>query len=56
MAQPRDGAARKQGVVLADVPRKVDKKARYLFYLSGFIVEAGDTRPTSPRYGVYEYE
>jgi hypothetical protein len=56
MAQPRAVAARKQGVVLSDVPPKVDKKARYLFYLSGFIVEAGNTRPTSPQYGVYEYE
>ena len=56
VAQPRAGAARGQGVVLSDVPRKVDKKARYLFYLSGFIVEAGNTRPVSPKFGVYEYE
>jgi pimeloyl-ACP methyl ester carboxylesterase len=47
---------KKQGVILSDVPQKVDTKARYLFYLSGYIVEAGNMRPTSPRFGVYEYE
>ena len=30
--------------------------ARYLFYLSGYIVEDGNTRPVSPKFGVYEYE
>jgi len=49
-------AARKQGVILGDVPRKVDARARYLFYISGYIVAAGNNRPTSPRFGVYEYE
>ena len=34
----------------------VDPQARYLFYLSGYIVEAGNTRPVSPKFGVYEYE
>jgi hypothetical protein len=34
----------------------VDTGARYLFYLSGYIVEAGNTRPVSPKFGVYEYE
>lgn len=56
MARPQAGAGGGRGVVLSDVPRKVDKKALYLIYLSGFIVEAGNTRPTSPRWGVYEYE
>jgi hypothetical protein len=37
-------------------PQKVDDKSRYLFYISGYIVTAGNTRPTSPRFGVYEYE
>ena len=46
----------KKGVILSDVPQKVDTEARYLFYLSGYIVEAGNTRPVSPRFGVYEYE
>lgn len=50
------GRAARQGVVLRDVPRKIDTKARYLFYVSGYLVEAGNTRPTSPRFGVYEYE
>ena len=44
------------GMILTDVPQKVDTKARYLFYLHGYIVEAGNTRPTSPRFGVYEYQ
>lgn len=51
-----DAVVRRQGVILSDVPREVDKKARYLFYLHGYIVEAGNTRPTSPKFGVYEYE
>lgn len=33
-----------------------DKNARYLFYISGYIVAEGNTRPTSPEFGVYEYE
>ena len=31
-------------------------RARYLLYLPGYIVAAGNTRPTSPKFGVYEYE
>jgi hypothetical protein len=50
------GDAPKQGVVLRSVPRNIDANARYLFYVSGYIVAAGNTRPTSPRFGVYEYE
>ena len=50
------GAAQSQGVLFIDVPEKVNKDARYLIYLSGYIVEAGNTRPTSPKFGVYEYE
>lgn len=54
---PGSGAAAgKEGVVLGDVPGKIDAKARYLFYLHGYIVEAGNTRPVSPKFGVYEYE
>lgn len=44
------------GIRLTDVPPKPDPNARYLFYLHGYIVEAGNTRPTSPKFGVYEYE
>ena len=47
--------AQKQGVVLSSAPREIDRNARYLFYISGYIVAAGNTRPTSPKYGVYEY-
>ena len=36
--------------------RNVDLKVRYLFYISGYIVHEGDTRPASPRHGVYEYK
>lgn len=44
------------GMIVSTVPEKIDSKARYLFYLHGYIVEAGNTRPTSPRFGVYEYD
>jgi hypothetical protein len=47
--------AEKQGVILNDVPSTVDRTARYLFYLHGYIVEAGNLRPVSPKFGVYEY-
>ena len=46
----------KPGIILGDIPQQVDTKARYLFYLSGYIVAAGNPRPTSPKFGVYEYE
>jgi len=49
-------AAQHAGQIRHDVPQKVDTKARYLFYLSGYIVEAGNIRPTSQKFGVYEYE
>lgn len=55
IAQPGH-AARKEGAIVSSVPREVDKSARYLFYVSGYIVAAGNTRPTSPRFGVYEYQ
>ncbi|HEU4875758.1 MAG TPA: hypothetical protein VFT44_21785 [Pyrinomonadaceae bacterium] len=48
--------AQKQGVVLGNAPREIDRSARYLFYVSGYIVAEGNTRPTSPKYGVYEYQ
>jgi hypothetical protein len=44
-----------EGVILSDVPTNPDPKSRYLLYLPGYIVEAGNTRPTSPKFGVYEY-
>jgi hypothetical protein len=56
--QPSDSSAVTvhYAAILNDVPQQIDKKARYLFYLSGYIVEAGNSRPVSPRFGVYEYE
>jgi len=44
-----------QGVVLNDVPKEIDANPRYLFYLSGYIVESGNTRPISFDFGPYEY-
>jgi hypothetical protein len=37
-------------------PSPVDKVSRYLIYLPGRIVQEGNTRPVSPKFGVYEYE
>lgn len=34
----------------------VHTNTRYLFYISGYIVAEGNTRPMSPQFGVYEYE
>ncbi len=55
-AQRKADAVQKQGEVLSGAPQRIDTKARYLFYISGYIVEAGNIRPTSPKFGVYEYE
>lgn len=56
VAQRNPDTAQKQGIILSGMPQKVDTKAHYLFYLHGYIVEAGNTRPVSPKFGVYEYE
>lgn len=48
--------ANQSGLILKDVPGEVDAKGRYLFYLHGLIIENEGVRPTSPRFGVYEYE
>jgi hypothetical protein len=48
--------ATQSGLILKDIPRDIDAKGRYLFYLHGLIVENEGVRPTSPRFGVYEYE
>jgi hypothetical protein len=42
--------------ILKDVPQQIDAKARYLFYLHGRIIEEQGIRPTSERYGVYQYQ
>ncbi|MCA1579308.1 MAG: hypothetical protein LC794_18330 [Acidobacteria bacterium] len=36
--------------------QKLERDERYLFYISGYIVTAENTRPTSPKFGVYEYK
>jgi len=38
------------------VPDKIEKKAKYLFYLHGRIIEIKGIRPTSEKYGIYEYK
>ncbi len=40
----------------AGVPSSPDTTRHYLFYLHGMIIELQGIRPTSPRFGVYEYE
>ncbi len=55
-AQQQTAPATSSGMIFATVPAKIDRNARYLFYLSGYIVEAGNRRPTSPKFGVYEYD
>ncbi len=45
-----------RGMVLKDVPEKIDAQASYLFYLHGRIIEEKGIRPTDERFGVYEYE
>ena len=36
--------------------RRVETESRYLIYLPGYIVQPNNTRPVSPKFGVYEYE
>ena len=42
--------------VLSGLPTPVRPEARYVFYLHGRIIEEQGVRPTSPRFGTYEYE
>ena len=42
--------------ILDRVPVKVDQRARCLIYLHGRIIEDQGRRPTSPTWGVYEYQ
>lgn len=42
--------------ILDRVPVKADPRARYLIYLHGRIIEDQGRRPTSPAWGVYEYQ
>jgi hypothetical protein len=43
------------GTILSNVPQPADASPQYLFYLHGYIVESRNTRPVSPKFGVYEY-
>ena len=38
------------------LPRHIDARASYLIFLHGRIVEEHGTRPTDPRFGVYDYQ
>lgn len=49
-------ATNQSGLILKDIPGDIDVKGKYLFYLHGLIIENEGVRPTSPRFGVYEYE
>jgi pimeloyl-ACP methyl ester carboxylesterase len=44
------------GRVLRSVPEKIDPRQSYLIYLHGRIIEEEGLRPTSPEFGIYEYE
>jgi predicted esterase len=44
------------GRVLRSLPEKIDPRQDYLIYLHGRIIEEEGLRPSSPRFGVYEYE
>ena len=53
----RGQAPRKSaGLILTDIPERVDMRALYLFYLHGKIIEDQGIHPTSPKYGTYEYQ
>ena len=45
-----------QGSIINDLPLSVAPDADYLFFLHAKIVEDQGIHPTSPKYGVYEYE
>src|SRR6185436_1590232 len=44
------------GRVLRSLPEKINSRLDYLIYLHGRIIEEAGLRPTSPEFGVYEYE
>jgi len=50
------GSAHGAGRVLRSLPKRIDPRQDYLIYLHGRIIEEEGLRPTSPRFGVYEYE
>jgi hypothetical protein len=50
------GAPAQRGAITADVPARVDPHARYVIYLHGLIIENEGRHPTSPQFGVYDYD
>src|SRR5918999_5365064 len=55
-SKPASATSPAQGAITKDVPERIDAAAKYLFYLHGRIIEERGIRPTSERWGVYEYE
>lgn len=55
VVSPADGSG-SAGEIRNELPAAVDVGASYVFYLHGAIVEGTDRRPTSARFGVYEYD
>ena len=51
-----DAASAQAGPILEEVPDSIDPGASYLIYLHGAIIETAGRRPTSPAFGVYEYD
>ncbi len=49
-------ASGQEGRIRTSVPASPDAGSRYLIYLHGQIIEGGGRRPTSPQFGVYEYD
>jgi hypothetical protein len=49
-------AVKAAGLIMKDIPEKINRKGKFLFYLHGLIIENEGIRPTSPKFGVYEYE
>ncbi|HEV8121360.1 MAG TPA: alpha/beta hydrolase, partial [Candidatus Polarisedimenticolia bacterium] len=45
-----------RATILDHVPAPLDAKARYVIYLHGRIVEEQGRRPTSPEWGIFEYD
>jgi hypothetical protein len=54
--QPAPAQPSAEPAALAEPPAAPDKRARYVFYLHGKIIEDQGRRPTHPRWGVYEYD
>ncbi len=55
--QPQNRAPQNRpGQILRAAPTQAEPTADYLFFLHAKIVEDQGLRPTSPKYGVYEYE